>query len=96
MEGPKTPQTYQYLGKDANGVDQYKLILTEKPLGYTTYNVSNRAYYLETSVNYDRTFGKHTVNGLLLGNRREYVNLNRGNFHRQHPFQKTGACRQGN
>jgi len=43
-----------------------KLILTEKPLGYTTYNVSNRAYYLETSVNYDRTFGKHTVNGLLL------------------------------
>jgi len=89
---PKTPQTYQYLGKDANGVDQYKLILTEKPLGYTTYNVSNRAYYLETSVNYDRTFGKHTVNGLLLGNRREYVNLTAATSIDNIPFRRQGLA----
>ncbi|MES1249899.1 MAG: SusC/RagA family TonB-linked outer membrane protein, partial [Chitinophaga rupis] len=89
---PKTPQTYQYLGKDANGVDQYKLILTEKPLGYTTYNVSNRAYYLETSVNYDRTFGKHTVNGLLLGNRREYVNLPAATSIDNIPFRRQGLA----
>jgi len=89
---PKQPQTYQYLGKDASGADKYKLILTESPLGYTKYNVSNRAYYLETSVNYDRTFGKHTVNGLLLGNRREYVNLTADNSIDNIPFRRQGLA----
>ncbi len=89
---PKQPQTYQYLGKDANGVDQYKLILTETPLGYTRYNVSNRAYYLEASANYDRTFGKHTVNGLLLGNRREYVDLTAGTSIANIPFRRQGLA----
>jgi len=89
---PKQPQTYQYLGKDANGVDQYKLILTETPLGYTKYNVSNRAYYLEASVNYDRTFGQHTVNGLLLGNRREYVDLTGASSIDNIPFRRQGLA----
>lgn len=89
---PKQPQTYQYLGKDVNGVDQYKLILTETPLGYTRYNVSNRAYYLEASANYDRTFGQHTVNGLLLGNRREYVDLTAGTSIGNIPFRRQGLA----
>ena len=88
----KQPQTYQYLGKDANGVDQYKLILTETALGYGHYNVSNRAYYLEASVNYDRTFGKHTVNGLLLGNRREYVNLTADSSINNIPYRRQGVA----
>lgn len=89
---PKQPQTYQYLGKDAGGVEQYKLILTETPLGYTRYNVSNRAYYLEASANYDRTFGQHTVNGLLLGNRREYVDLTAGTSIANIPFRRQGLA----
>lgn len=71
----KIPSTYQYLGKDADGKDQYKLIQTETALGFGYGSLTNRAVYLETSVNYERKFGKSSVSGLLLGNRREYINL---------------------
>jgi TonB-linked SusC/RagA family outer membrane protein len=76
---PQSPTTYQYLGKDASGADQYKLIQTATPLGYSTYYDANRAYYLQTSVNYDRSFGKHKIGALVLANRREYVDLSGAN-----------------
>lgn len=75
----KQPGSYQYLGKKVNGGDSMKLIQTETALGYGQYNVANRAYYLETSISYDRSFGDHTVGGLLVGNRREYVDNTAGN-----------------
>ncbi len=88
----KQPSTYQYLGKNAEGVDQYKLIQTETALGYSWYSVANRAYYLEASANYDRTFGLHTVSGLLLGNRREYINLTAGSSIENIPFRRQGLA----
>jgi TonB-linked SusC/RagA family outer membrane protein len=88
----KNPATYEYLGKDASGADQYKLIKTEAALGYRTVNDANRAFYYEASVNYDRTFGKHAVGGLLLGNRREYVNLSAGSSIGNIPFRRQGLA----
>ncbi|MEZ2334643.1 SusC/RagA family TonB-linked outer membrane protein [Mucilaginibacter sp. RCC_168] len=88
----KIPSTYQYLGKDANGKDQYKLIQTETALGFYYGSASNRAVYLETSINYDRKFGKSSVSGLLLGNRREYINLTAANSLDNIPFRRQGLA----
>ena len=88
----KIPSTYQYLGKDVNGKDQYKLIQTETALGFGYGSNTNRAVYLETSVNYDRKFGKSSVSGLLLGNRREYINLTAGTSLDNIPFRRQGLA----
>ncbi|MEC5145278.1 TonB-dependent receptor [Chitinophaga sp. 212800010-3] len=88
----KVPATFQYLGKDNNGVDQYLPIGAEQALSYGKGYDANRASYLELSVNYDRAFGKHRVGGLLLGNRREYVNLSADNSIGNIPFRRQGLA----
>ena len=70
----KQPQTKQYLGKDANGIDQYKIVQNETALGYSSNFTGTRAIYTEASINYDRSFGKHSISGLLVANTRDYVN----------------------
>ncbi len=88
----KVPATFQYLGKDANGVDKYAPIGGEQALSYGTGYDANRASYLELSANYDRAFGKHRVGGLILGNRREYVNLSAGTSIGNIPFRRQGLA----
>lgn len=88
----KSPASYQYLGPDANGVDQYQLIKTEQALGYYTNSGANRAAYLEVSANYDRSFGDHRIGGLILGNRREYVDLMAGSSIGNIPFRRQGLA----
>ncbi|WP_157097980.1 SusC/RagA family TonB-linked outer membrane protein [Niabella ginsenosidivorans] len=68
----------QYLGKDeATGEDRYNVVREGGTLGYAPFTSgNNRNSYIETTVNYQRTFaGKHDVNGLLLFNQNEYTNL---------------------
>ncbi|MGS2764310.1 TonB-dependent receptor [Sinomicrobium sp. M5D2P9] len=43
-------------------------------LSYSRGNGGNRRFYLQTSFDYDRTFGDHTFGGLILFNRTDYVN----------------------
>lgn len=88
----KVPATFQYLGKDANGEDKYAPIGGEQALDYGTGYDANRASYLELSANYDRAFGKHRIGGLILGNRREYVNLSAGNSIGNIPFRRQGLA----
>ncbi|MBZ4187340.1 SusC/RagA family TonB-linked outer membrane protein [Niabella beijingensis] len=69
----KTFGIKELTGYDADGAGIYKTIREEQPMGFGTNNAANRNFYQELSLNYNRSFGAHTVTGLLLGNRREEV-----------------------
>jgi len=61
-------------------------------LGYDRSNGGNRRFYTQVSVNYDRSFGKHSVSGLLLANRTDYSNAFAGNFTEAIPFRNEGLA----
>ncbi len=84
----------QYLGKDANGNDRYSSppIREEQPMRYVVNNGANRAYYTEVAVNYNRSFNKHTVTGMVLGNRREYIDLTAGSTLSNLPYRRQGLA----
>jgi TonB-linked SusC/RagA family outer membrane protein len=84
----------QYLGKDNNGKDRYSdpPIREEQPMGFTVNNGANRAIYTEVAVNYNRTFGDHNVTGMILGNRREYIDLTAANTIKNLPYRRQGLA----
>lgn len=88
----KTFEVNQYLGKDDDGNDQYNLLREAQPLGYDISQNSNRALYTELQANYNRTFGKHGVSGLLLANRREYTDLTAGTSILNLPYRRQGIA----
>lgn len=61
-------------------------------LGYSNSNGGNRRFYSQVSVNYDRTFGNHSVSGLLLANRSDFSNAFAGNFTDAIPFRNEGLA----
>jgi TonB-linked SusC/RagA family outer membrane protein len=87
----KTPATFQYIKDPNTGAETYKPIATETDLGYYTLNENYRTIYGEIAANYARTFGKHAISGLLLANRREYVNVNAGGSIGNLPARRQGA-----
>lgn len=62
------PSRYNATGRDDNG----NLVFNKTYAGTNAFgeptesNSANRKIYIESSLNYDRTFGKHTVGGMLL------------------------------
>ena len=69
----------QYLGMDPlTGAAQYKDVQVRDGQGIMnsgTASAANRSIYVDIGLNYNRTFGLHSVSGLLVFNRREYVNV---------------------
>ncbi len=88
----RTPKTFQYLGKDASGNDQYVVANPGSALVYNIASISSRAYYLQTSINYDRAFGQHRVGAMILGNRREFVDLTAGSSIGNIPYRSQGLA----
>jgi len=84
----------QYLGKDNNGNDRYSdpPIREEQPMGFNVINAANRAIYTEVAVNYNRSFGDHNVTGMILGNRREYIDLTADNTIKNLPYRRQGLA----
>ncbi|MFI2742836.1 TonB-dependent receptor [Zhouia sp. PK063] len=64
-------------------------------LQYGRVNGGNRRFYLEASLNYDRSFGKHQVGGLLLFNRSDYVNAFADTFTDAIPYRNQGIALRG-
>jgi TonB-linked SusC/RagA family outer membrane protein len=90
---PKTFAVREYLGTDPlTGEDRYAEHREEQPLGYSVYNDANRALYGEAILNYDRTFGNHSLTGMALFNRREYVNLTSGASINNVPERRQGVA----
>lgn len=82
----------QYRGKDNNGNDLYATIREEQPMGYTVINRANRAIYTELAINYNRSFGSHNVTGMILGNRREFIDLTAGTTINNLPYRRQGLA----
>tara|TARA_Y100000815_G_scaffold275662_1_gene315716 strand:- start:13346 stop:16534 length:3189 start_codon:yes stop_codon:yes gene_type:complete len=61
-------------------------------LGYDRSNRGNRRFYLQASLNYNRSFGDHSVSALLLGNRTDYTDAFAGNFTDAIPFRNQGLA----
>jgi TonB-linked SusC/RagA family outer membrane protein len=71
----RTPATFKY-SKDQAGNDVYQPMALEQKLSLRNAYETYRTIYIETSANYDRVFAKkHTVSGMLLARRREFVNI---------------------
>lgn len=73
----KTPEIKKFLGTDeTSGEDRYTLIKEETALGYNVASsASNRSYYYDFKINYNRTFGRHTVGAMALFTRRDWKDL---------------------
>ena len=83
----------RYLGKDEDGEDIYSpTYRDEVPLTYGQSSSGDRAQYLEIQANYDRTFGKHNITGMLLGNQREYVALTASDSRSNIPYRRLGLA----
>ena len=90
---PKSFGVKRYLGKDPDtDEDLYSpWYQEEQPMGYSVGNSGNRAIYLETQINYNRTFSDiHNVTGMILFNQREYVALTAGNSQDNIPERRRG------
>ena len=87
----KTFEVKQFLGFDQeSGEEQYRQLREEQPLGYYTANNSNRSIYNELILNYNRTFEKHNVTGMVLYNQRDYVHITASTSIGNLPFRRQG------
>src|SRR5690606_33501754 len=67
MSRTKAPATYFATGRDAEGNLVFQQISNETPFGEPSEsNSGNKNIYMEGALNYDRTFGRHTVSGMGL------------------------------
>lgn len=71
----RTPDTFQATGRDEDGNLIYQQTATgAEALSYGNSHQGNRNLYLETGINYDRTFGKHDITAMLLFNQSDELN----------------------
>lgn len=70
--------------KNANGQTEY--------LSYGTGASGNKTQYFEGSLNYNRTFGKHEVGGLVLYYMKDYRNNNAGDYISSLPNRSLGLA----
>lgn len=63
----KLPDTYIATGRDSDGALLLNTVYNAQPFGNPTQtSVGDKNIYMETAVNYDQTFGRHTVGGMAL------------------------------
>ncbi|MBQ7194521.1 MAG: TonB-dependent receptor [Bacteroidales bacterium] len=88
----KTPEIKKYLGVDPiTGEDRYTPIKDETAMGYRIAGQSsNRAYYYDLRLNYNRSFNNHNVGALAMFNRRDYKDLTAGNSTANLPYRRQG------
>ena len=87
----RTLPTYLATGRDADG--NIVTSMTDpgnEVLGFASGRITNRRFYTETGLNYERVFGNHNVSGMLLYNQSDYVNGNADNVVASIPFRVRG------
>src|SRR5690606_6902442 len=71
----RTPETKFATGRDEAGNLIFKTITNESPFGEPNESSNaNKKIYLESAINYDRTFDRHVVGGMLLYYQKETQN----------------------
>ena len=92
----RTPEVYQMMEKlNENGeIERYlhQHELGSTALGYGHGTSGNRRIYLEASLNYAKSFGKHNVTGLFLFQQSSKVNLTAGDSEGAVPYRNQGIA----
>lgn len=89
----KTPNTYHAVGRDASGNLIYEQTSQgSENLSYSLSAQGNRVIYLETALNYQNSFGKHAVSGMLLFNQSDEINTKAQNVEEALPYRFRGLA----
>ncbi len=92
MRRTKTPDTYIATGRDADGNLQFdQTAIGERFLSFGRNSIGDRTIYVEGALNYNKSFGKHDVGGLLLYNQSDKVDSQAANFINSLPFRFLGV-----
>lgn len=76
----KTPPQYLATGPDAEGIMQYnQTVVGAENLSYAESSSGKRSVYLEASVNWARTFGRHDLSALFLYQQSQKNNVSSSN-----------------
>lgn len=86
----KSPRTFFYTRDPVTGEDVYSLVREESALGFGTNNEKYRTIYGELSLAYEKKIDDHQFNALLLGNKREFININAPNSISNLPERRQG------
>lgn len=92
----KRESTFYINPNDPYNTDgSYKYIQTytgQSFLGYERTNGGDKKLYTELAINYNRTFGKHAVTGLILYNQNDNLNAFADNFTLAIPYRSQGVA----
>ena len=92
-ERTRRPTYYYATGRDANGELIMEIVSTgDEFLGFSKSFGGSRSTYFEAPVSYNRTFGKHSVDALLLWNMRSYVDQNASSAIYSFPYRHAGLA----
>ncbi|WP_341837820.1 TonB-dependent receptor [Chitinophaga pollutisoli] len=89
----KSPDTYLATGRDGDG----KLLYDQTAIGteflsYDKSNIGERTLYTELALNYNQSYGKHDVSGMLLFNKNDKINTFAGNLESSMPYRFQGLA----
>lgn len=89
----KSVDSYLATGRGANdSITFTQTSIGTNYLGYNRENGGSRQFYLESSINYDRTFGDHQMTSMVLFNKSDRVEAFAGDFISSIPFRYMGLA----
>src|SRR5690606_25443514 len=81
MRRTKSPDTYLATGRDAEGNLTFdQTAIGERFLSFDRNSEGERTIYIEGALNYAKTFGKHSVGGMVLYNQSDRIDSQADNF----------------
>ena len=92
MRRTRTPDTYLTTGRDADGNLQFdQTAIGERFLSFSRNSTGERTVYIEGGLNYNKSFGKHDVSGMVLYNQSDMINSQASDFINSLPYRFLGV-----
>jgi len=92
MRRTRTPDTYLATGRDAEGNLQFdQTAIGERFLKFSRNSTGERTIYIEGGLNYNKSFGKHDVSGMVLYNQSDMINSQASDFINSLPYRFLGV-----
>ena len=89
----RSPNAYMAMGRDEEGNIMYQQTLTgSESLSYSNSSNGNLSIYLETGINYKRSFGRHDVSAMLLYNQSDQKNTKASSVETALPYRFNGLA----
>lgn len=89
----RTPNCFMPLGRDEEGKIIWQQTFTgSESLSYSNTSSGNMSIYIETGINYKRSFGKHDVSAMLLYNQSDEKNTKASSVETALPYRFNGVA----